>query len=346
MVRENHEQNTVRRYLLRQLSAAEQESVEYRLLSDDDFSEELEIVEDELIDEYFAGDLSQTERKQFEEAFLASPERQQKLQAAQAVTRYFHRSTPPTPAPTIFQTLRKWLTPFSVPVGVPVAVGVLIVVGVLIWRGGSGQSDLEKGLLALNNAYRQERPVEARVSQLDHAPFITRRGAEPERVNTLERSRAQVLLSEALNKKASAESYHGLGKFYLLQKDPDKAIEYLEQARKANGSNAQIYADLGAAYLERGKRGLETGSSDTPTGKGVEDLGRSFEYLKQALELNPNLLEAVFNRALVHQYQGLNQQAEADWRSYLEKDPNSPWATEAQQNLKLLEEKKQLHKIQ
>ena len=338
MVRENHEQNTVRRYLLRQLSAEEQENVEYRLLSDDDFSEELEIVEDELIDEYLAGELSRTERKQFEDAFLASPERRQKLKTAQAVNRYFRRLTPPS---TIFQTLRKWLTPFSVPVGVPVTVGVLIVVGVLIWRGGTDQSDLEKGLLALNDAYRQERPVEARVSQLDYAPFITRRGGEPERVNTLERSRAQLLLSEALKKKANAESYHGLGKFYLLQKDPDKAIEYLEQARKANGSNAQIYADLGAAYLERGKRGLEAGSSEPPSGKGLEDLGRSLEYLKQALELKPNLLEALFNRALVHQYQGLNQPAEADWRSYLEKDPNSPWAKEAQQNLKLLEEKKQ-----
>lgn len=342
MVRENHEQNTIRRYLLRQLSASEQESVEYRLLSDDDFSEELEIVEDELINEYLAGELSQTERQQFEETFLASPKHQQKLRAAQAVNRYFDRgSTPPTPAPTISQRLRSWLTPFWLPVAVPVGVAVLIVLGVLIRPGYFFQSDLEKGLVALNQAYKEERPVEARVSQLDHAPFITRRGGEPERVNTLERNQAQLLLSEALKKKADADSYHGLGKFYLLQKEPDKAIEYLEQARNANDKNAQIYADLGAAYLERGKLGLEAGSPDTPSGKGLEDLGRSLEYLKQALELKPNLLEALFNRALVHQYQGLNQQAEADWRSYLEKDPNSAWAKEAQQKLKLQEEKKQ-----
>lgn len=345
MVRKINEQNAVRRYLLKQLSASEQESVELRLLSDDAFSEELEIVEDELIDEYLANELSQTERRQFEETFLASPERQQKLKAAQAVNRYFNRSSnQPTPAPTIFQTLRNWLTSLLLPVGVPVAVGILIVFGVVIWRGFFFKSDLQKGLIALNQAYRQERPVEARVSKLDHAPFITRRGTEPERVNTLERDRAQLLLSEALKKQANADSYHALGKFYLLQKDPDKAIEYLELARNAGGNNAQTYADLGAAYLERGKLGLDAGSSDTPSpsgGKGLEDLGRSLEYLKQALELNPNLLEALFNRALVHQYQGLNQPAEADWRSYLEKDPNSPWAKEAQQKLKLLEEKKQ-----
>ena len=217
-MRKTDDQNAVRRYLLRQLSASEQESVELRLLSDDEFSKELEIGEDELIEEYLAGGLSRSERKQFEETFLASPERQQKLKAAEAVNRYFGRSsTPPTPVPTIFQTLRSWLSPFSLPVGIPVATAVLIVFGAVIWRGVIYQSDLEMGLIALNEAYRQERPVEARVSQLDHAPFITKRGADTERVNTLERTRAQLLLSEALKKQANADSYHGLGKFYLLK---------------------------------------------------------------------------------------------------------------------------------
>jgi hypothetical protein len=342
MVRQLNEQNAIRRYLLKQLSASEQETVEFRLLSDDAFSEELDIVEDELIDEYLANELSRKERKQFENTFLASPNRQQKFKAAQAVNRYFGRSSPqPMPAPSRFEILRRWLTPFPLRIGVPVAIVALIVFGGLIWRGAFSQSDLQKGLVALNEAFRQQRPVEARVSNLDHAPFIVPRGNEPEKVNTLERDRAQVLLSDAFKKRADAASYHALGKLYLLKKDPNKAIEYLEQAKQGDGNNAQILADLGAAYLEKGKLELESATSDPSSGgKGIEDLGRSLEYLKQALELNPNLLEAMFNRALVHQYQGLNQLAEGDWRSYLEKDPNSEWAKEAQQRLQLLEEKK------
>ena len=134
-----------------------------------------------------------------------------------------------------------------------------------------------------------------------------------------------------------------MGRFYLFERNPDKAIEYLEQARQA-GPSAQIYADLGAAYLEKAKQELDTSRdpSGQGGGKGLEHLGRSLEYLNQALEINSNLLEALFNRALVHEYQELYNQAEADWRAYLEKDTNSPWAAEARELLKRVESKKAL----
>lgn len=347
-MRQNKEQNVVRSYLLKQLSDSEQQNLELRLLSDDELFEELEIVEDELIDEYLADELSRDERTRFEETFLASPERKRKLEAGQALRR--HLGTIPTPTPpTPFEFLRKlFIQPFaSSPIGATAtAVVAVAVIGFLIWRGFVYQSDLDKGLLALNEAYRQQRPVEARISNLDHAPFITTRANEPPPVNTLDRQRAERFLLDAVKERPDSASYHGLGKFYLLQRDIDKAIEYLEQARKGDPNNAQIYADLGAAYLEKGKQALDIGQSADPgpgAGKGLEDLGRSLEYLNRALELDPNLHEALFNRALVHQYQGLYRQAEADWRAYLEKDPNSQWAAEAQQKLnKLLEERKSL----
>mgnify|MGYP003287091912 CR=1 FL=1 len=79
MARNYTEQNAVRQYLLKQLSEAEQQAFELRLLTDDALPEELEIVEDELIDEYLANELSEDERVSFEETFLAHPERQRKL---------------------------------------------------------------------------------------------------------------------------------------------------------------------------------------------------------------------------------------------------------------------------
>ena len=60
MAEKHHEQNLAKRYLLRQLSESEQQEIEWRFVSNYDFSEEfsaeLETVEDELIDEYLADD--------------------------------------------------------------------------------------------------------------------------------------------------------------------------------------------------------------------------------------------------------------------------------------------------
>jgi CHAT domain-containing protein len=356
MARQHHEQNSVKRYLLQQLPVAEQQEIELRLLSDDGFSAELDIAEDELIDEYLADELSKDERVDFEQNFLTTPERHSKLISAQAFKRYIDKIPAPSPQKrNISERLRKWLLPpfqgfpqlqpvsggsigvFSSPATIALTLLVIGVLGVIGWRLFIYQSDLQQGLVALNEAYRQERPVEARISTLDYAPFVITRSGEPPPVNDLELGRAQRLLLDAEKEQADAVSAHALGKLYLLQKDNDKAIEYLEKAAKADTKNAQIYADLGAAYLERGRLALDAG---TEPGKGLVDLGRSLEYLKQSLEIDPNLLEALFNRGLVHQHQGLHQEAEADWRTYLEKDSGSQWAVEARQNLKLLEDRK------
>jgi len=338
MARQNQEQNSVKRYLLKQLTVAEQQDVELRLLSDDGFAAEVEIAEDELIDEYLDQELSREEHVHFEQNFLITPGRHSKLISAQAFKRYLEK-IPPAPSPqqrSIFEQLRNWMFPPSRGILSPVSAALIVLVvaglGLFVWRQFVYQSDLEKGLVALNEAYRQERPVEARISTLDYAPFVSTRSGEPQLVNSLELKRAQLLLSDAEKEQADADSAHALGKFYLLQKDHDKAIEYLQKAAKADTKNAQIYADLGAAYLEKGRLELKSG-------KGLEDLGRSLEYLKQALEIEPNLIEALFNRALIHQHQGLYQEAKADWRTYLEKDSSSKWAVEAQGNLKLLEDK-------
>lgn len=362
MARKHHEPDAVRRYLLQQLPDAEQGEIELRFLSDDQFSQELDIGEDELIDDYLSNDLSREDRLRFEESFFTNPERQKKLMSAQAMKRYFARTLPRKAS--LSERSSRWFGAFfsggsSSPAVSPdgsihqffrlkksiVAIALLftVVAGLAVWRSWLYQSDLEKGLMALNEAYRQERPVEARVSRLDYAPFLIRRNNEAPPVNALELSRAQRFLLDAEKERADAASYHALGKFYLLQREPDRAKEYLERAEKADPRNAQILADLGATYLEMGKRDMESSKFDTTApgrGKPYEEFGRSVEYLKRALELDPNLLEALFNRALVHYHQGLNHAAEASWRSYLEKDSTSQWAIDARNNLKLLEDQK------
>ena len=355
MARQQYDQKSIRRYLLKQLSDAEQQEVALRLLTDDDFSTELEIAEDELIDQYLAGELSRNDRISFEQNFLTSPERAGKLKSAQALQRYFDRTPPdPEPKPRRFRFLPEWpelsfatgpnsVAVISRPAVMAITLLFVAVAALIIWRVAFYTSDLQKGLLALNDAYRQERPIEARVSELDYAPFGVTRNNEPKPVNNFELDRAERFLSDAEKDQAGAASAHALGKLYLLQKEYDKSIEYLERAAKTDSTNPQIYADLGAAYLEKGRLELDASKSNQPsveTGKGIADLGRSLEYLKQSLELDPNLLEALFNRGLVHQEQGLYQEAENDWRAYLEKDSASQWAVDAREKLRVLEERK------
>jgi tetratricopeptide (TPR) repeat protein len=332
MVRNEREQSSVRRYLLNQLNDAEQRAVERELLTDEAFSEELEIVEDELIDEYLKGELSRKERIGFEKFFLTHETRKHKFRAGETLKRHFDKVSPSPTPPRIVAVFRQLFNPFSLPAPITAAVAILAVavVGGVIWRAFFYQSNLQKGLIALNQSYRQERPVEARISSFDYAPFRPTRG-EPGKVDTLEQTRAERLLTEAFSDNPNADANHALGKMYLSRRVFDKAIEHLEQAERADANDASIYADLGAAYLEKGKL-------DTNLGPNQDAFRFSLENLNHALELKPDLREALFNRALIHQYQGQNDRAASDWRSYLEQDSNSPWATEARDNLRLLEE--------
>lgn len=69
----------LRRYLLGQMSEAEEAAVERAYLGSDEALEELRAREDELIEEYLAGGLEGAERERFERLFLASPLRIERL---------------------------------------------------------------------------------------------------------------------------------------------------------------------------------------------------------------------------------------------------------------------------
>ncbi len=80
--------NEIRRYLLGGLTEEEGQGVEQRLLTDEDFFEELLFVEEELTDQYLKEGLDEDERRAFEGHFLSTPERRRKLRFAKALNRY------------------------------------------------------------------------------------------------------------------------------------------------------------------------------------------------------------------------------------------------------------------
>lgn len=325
-------QQRLRRYLLGQLSDDAREEVERDLMSGgDELFQELLIAEDEIIDEYLSGKLDSAERQRFQGHFLATPERHEKLKFGHALSRYLssHAEDTPERQPVAFE----WTRPlFSSPWRVAVAAVILVAIGLGVWRVFFHQSEVDKGLLALNAAYREQRPLESRISSLDYAPYLATRGKGPDKVDQDELSRASLLLHEALKTNRTPQVLHALGQVYLAKKEYDRAIEYFEEALKGGSGNAQLYSDLAAALIEKGA------NAGSDRGQGALEFARAREHLTKALSLNPRLLEALFNRAVCSEYQLMRRQAKEDWKEYLKADSNSRWAIEARERLRKLEE--------
>src|SRR2546427_6989401 len=288
-------QGNIKKYLLGQLAGADLEEIEQRVLTDDEFYEEVQIMEDELVDEYVNAELAPDEHRLFEKNFLADPESRNKLRLGRALDRHLSSQPLRLESKSSERLLLPW-TAMLFSSRLRIAAFALIIAAVVLgaWRVFFHQSDVDKGLLALNAAYREQRPVEARISQLNYAPYVTTRGPGDEKIDQNQLRLAELTLLEASTKNPTPPVHHALGKVYLAKRQFDDAIEDLDKALKGDPRNAQIYSDLGAAWLEKGKLDLE----GKEPGKGMEELGRSLENLTKALELNPNLLEARFNRAL------------------------------------------------
>src|SRR5689334_12421581 len=87
------DRNTLRRYLLGELTQeAELAAVEERLLSEDDYFEEFELVKDDVVDQYVNQQLTPEDRRRFERYFLTTAERRGEVRQAQALVRYARKN--------------------------------------------------------------------------------------------------------------------------------------------------------------------------------------------------------------------------------------------------------------
>jgi len=155
----------------------------------------------------------------------------------------------------------------------------------------------------------QSRPFESRLSREPRLPILRTRGTDD--------PGASYGLLAAEMTRLSANS-HEMGRFYLLQKDFNRAIPYLEIAEGEVGANSEVHNDLGVGYLESGNSELK-------------DKAR-LEF-QHALESNPSFAPAIFNLALFYETVGETTQAAAEWNLYLQMDSKSDWAMEARERL-------------
>lgn len=303
----------------------EEEQVELRLLTEPEYSEELDLKVDEIIDQYVAGEFDGEELERVRTYFFRSEARQEQLRFARAMEA--QKTAAPASARSTatvaqFQPRRRSYIP-----SLAIAATLIVAFGLgyyALYLSMRSHSRLDEGLVALNTAYGQQRPIEARLSDLKYAPFANQRsGGTPANVDYVQRDRARELLRKEAADNPNAASHRALGQFYLAEKQFDNAINEFNAALAVDPNDAKSHFDLGAALLEKGK-------SD----RSSENFSRSLEHLNKGLQLDNSSLEGLFNRALVYEYMNQPREAEAAWREYLQKDPSSPWAEEAKQHLK------------
>lgn len=270
------------------------------------------------------GTLNEPERDRVRNHFLKSSERQAKLRFALALKEQKARRT---------STQKSQPGRFNPYLAVAASILAVLGIGFLAYRTLQPEPDLNEGLVALQSAYREERPIDGRLSDFNHAPLPNQRGGSP-RVDQVQRDLAATLLLKELRDRPTAASHQAAGKYYLMNHQFEQAKKELAAAVELDPKNAKIHNDLGAVFLEEGR---QQGSA-ADNSKQLELYGRSLEQIQKALELDNSLLEALFNRALVYQLMKPSEQAIQAWNAYLEKDSSSPWADEARRNINVIKQ--------
>jgi CHAT domain-containing protein len=335
----------LRQYLLRDLAdEAETENIEQAMLADPFFLAEVERAETELIENYLDRDLSAPDRKRFETYFLIAPERQEKvrfllalreLSARHAEEKVFAGASAKTAkalhAPKrsrgvfLNDFFRSGFFKFA-------AMGLLTIVvlsGGMFWYLSSSSNKVNEGLVALNLAYKGQRPTEARLTGLDYAQAVSTRGGGEVPADLDQRSKAGLLLIAAKEENPSADAYRALGLFYASLHQFDSALTQFDKGGEYHPVDPRFFSDHGAVLLEKA-RSFSSDQAD----KRTPLLENSIAELNKALERDPSFLPALFNRALCLEEMRSNAPARDAWQKYLDKDASSAWAKEARDHLR------------
>ena len=174
----------------------------------------------------------------------------------------------------------------------------------------------------LARAYCQKRTLELRIAGAEHAPLRVARGAESSFTSRPPALlKAEALIAPQLQSHPSDPAWlQAQAQADVLEGRYDAAVEALRRALELAPHSPSLLTDLATSYYQRAQQ----------DGRN-EDIGAAYEYLSKALTLSPNDPVALFNRALVAEHQFLYHQALDDWSRYLQIDPRSDWAAEAQE---------------
>lgn len=182
--------------------------------------------------------------------------------------------------------------------------------------------------ILLDAAPREHRTVEPRLTGFPWARLQAppRGNVAPDPATLKIGGAAGIVLEKTAGQTAPA-SRHGAGLASLFIGRSSDAIAALEEA--ANESNAaSMWNDLAAARYVA-----------AITDERAAQLPMALAATDRALQLDPRLAEALFNRALILERMELRDQARAAWQKYLAVDSASGWAVEAREHMRRLEER-------
>ena len=165
---QNGDERMLQRYLLGDLSAQEQDSIEELYFAEDDYLQKLLVAENDLIDDYLRGKLSTAEQQKFERNYLTTPEKRQRVQLVRQLRRQANEpvsvpaavvvESPPEQKTAWWQTLLAALYPRNPVARYAMVFGVLavMIVGVFFVKRTSqlsrelAQAEQEKAALRQN----------------------------------------------------------------------------------------------------------------------------------------------------------------------------------------------------
>ncbi|HSF23492.1 MAG TPA: tetratricopeptide repeat protein, partial [Blastocatellia bacterium] len=335
MGHENNEGVLIRRYLLGQVSEDERQQLEERIMTDTELFNRVLLAEDDLTEQYVRKEMTEQDRLRFEEVFLATKAGWRQVDFNRAFYKYIGSSAIKKRNP-FGPWIQDWPRGIYSTQALKWAAMVALAVAAVwaVWFAWVREDPVAEGRAALTALYLNQRPTHSRVSGFQYAPFVELMGNDGTPTNRVQRDRAGLLVQNAANQNPqNARAIHLLGQYYLSIGDFDGAITQLRKAHELAPNDSKILSDLGGALFEKTRsQGLSSANNAV--------LDECLRSLNRAVEINPSLSEAYFNRALCNELLMQWESSEADWRQYLLLDSTSPWAAEAREGLQRIEEQK------
>jgi hypothetical protein len=169
----------IRDYLLGRLPVERLQVVEEKILTDDEFHQEVEISEEELLDDYVRGALTPEERRLFETNFLAISLRRQKLKFAEALGKKLRLAAQVPP----HSTLRRSTSPYRYALAASLALAAVL--GVMNYRASEAAQQERSHVASLKKQLEEARQEAANllpnsVLQAELSPRGSRGGPQPE----------------------------------------------------------------------------------------------------------------------------------------------------------------------
>jgi hypothetical protein len=210
-------------------------------------------------------------------------------------------------------------------------------IAVSIWGPGAIETvQLKKEQKLIAVAYAKNRTTDMRYTAVAHGAYQPGEGKlgpndAADELNRPELIQAESNLANKLRSGGKLDPHwlQSKGRILLLKYPANSKIaeEAFEEARARGLKDPSLEIDLAICYFEHDSR-----QPISPANKGP-DLSRSTDLLLKVLAY-PNLSQeqkatALFNLAVAYEKSNNLDLAKKTWDTYLETDPNGPWADEA-----------------